>query len=193
MASSSDPLLTKEELRSKLYDAESIMTVKGSVANGYVVLLKGSPPTPEKKQSNNMKKKNKNKKKSNENNNNNNNIDNNNNDALAFMALTSGNVLDACFGVTSATRRNADITPACHRVNDAKNLLEDRDLTSDSFRRTAVAAYCDAFQVIIVHNEKMNKLNCITRCFKSSKIRRQTEEDLRIAFSPLITAIEESR
>ena len=192
MASSSDPLLTKEQLRSKLYDAESIMTVKGSVANGYVVLLKGSPPTPEKKQSNNTKKKNKNKK-SNEIQNSNSNDDAYDGDALAFMALTSGNVLDACFGVSTATRRDANITPACHSVNDAKNLLEDRDLTSDTFRRTAVSAYCDAFQVIIGHHDKMNKLNCITRCFKSSKIRRQTEEDLRIAFSPLITAIEESR
>jgi hypothetical protein len=191
MASSSDPLLTKEQLRSKLYDAESIMTVKGSVANGYVVLLKGSPPTPEKKQSNSTKKKNKNKSKKNKNKNNDDaSCDG---DALAFMALTSGNVLDACFGVSSATRRDANITPACHSVYDAKNLLEDRDLTSDSFRRTAVSAYSNAFQVVIVYHDKMNKLNCITRCFKSSKIRRQTEEDLRIAFSPLITAIEESR
>jgi len=175
---SADPLLTKDQLHAKLYDVESMMIIKGSVANGFIVLLQGSPPST----NSNESRKNRNNKKSNLKINENNDGD----DALAFMALTSGNVLNACFGVANTTRR--DNISSSRSVDEAKNLLADRD-TTDSFRRTAVTAYFDAFQVIVVYHDQMNKLNFLTRCFRSGKIRRQTEVDLRTAFSPLITII----
>ena len=169
---SADPLLTKEQLHAKLYDIESMMAIEGSIANGFMVLLKGGlPHTNRYDKKSDMK------------------IDENNNDhyTLAFMALTSGNVLDACFGVVNTTRRENSLST--RSADEAKNLLADRD-TTDSFRITAVTAYFDAFQVIVLYHDQMVKLNFLTRCFRSGRIRRQTEVDLRIAFSPLITTIE---
>jgi len=171
---STDRLLTREMLHAKFYDVESMMEIKGSVANGYVVLLKGGAPSPK---SSSKKQKPKKKKE-------------NDGLPLAFMSLTSGNVIDACFGVQNYSRR--DDTPARRSTEEAKALLEECD-TTDAFRQAAVSAYCEAFEAIIDHNDRMNKLNCITRCFRSKKIRRETEENVRTAFSSLVTAVGESR
>lgn len=146
-----------------------MMEIKESVANGFVVLLKGGAPSP--KSSSKKKKE-------------------TDGLPLAFMSLTSGNVIDACFGVENSSRR--DDTPARRSAQEAKTLLEECD-TADSFRQTAVSAYWEAFEVVINYNERMNKLNCFTRCFRSKKIRRETEEEIRIAFSSLVTAVGESR
>ena len=186
---SSDPLLTtrKEQLHAKLYDVECMMAIKESVCNGYVVLLKGRPLSP----ANNTNTESHEKSKKKINNNNNNDDENDDSDALAFLALTSGNVIDACFGV--ANTRSTSSTPTSRSVNDAKTLLEENCLKTDTFRRTAIAAYCDAFQVTIVHHEKIRKLNCLTRCFRSRKIQRQTGTNIKTAFIPLIMALEELR
>jgi hypothetical protein len=106
------------------------------------------------------------------------------------MALTQGNVLDACFGVVNPSRR--ENTPATRSANEAKALI-DGCATSDSFRVAAVEAYRDAFQVVINHRERMDRLNCITRCFGTKKIRKKTEQSLRESFLGLAKAIGESR
>jgi hypothetical protein len=98
---------------------------------------------------------------------------------LAFMALTQGNVLDACFGVVNPSRR--EDTPATCSANEAKALI-DGCATSDSFPVAAVEAYCDAFQVVINHREHMDRLNCITRCFEEKKIRKKMDQSLRESF-----------
>lgn len=108
---------------------------------------------------------------------------------LAFMSLTSGNVLDACFGVVNPSHR--DDTPARRSARDAKALLDDRD-TTDSFRLIAVNSYCEGFKAVINYKEKMDKLNCFIKCFRSKKIRADSEQKVRRAFSPLVTALEES-
>jgi len=165
---SADHLLRK----TKLYDVESMMNLEKSVANGFVILLKGGEPSRGSKKKKSEKK------------------NDNGSDALAFLALTSGNVIDACFGVINPNIRKE--SPARRSAQEAKVLLEECD-TTDSFRQTAVDAYGDAFEVIITYNDRMNKLNCLTRCFRSREIRRQTEEKIHTAFASLLKAVEESR
>lgn len=174
--SSSDQLLNKEKTHAKLYDVQSMMDMEGSKANGYVILLKGRPPSP-KSDSENKRKKSKKEEK-------------NDGLPLAFMSLTSGNAIDACFGVVNPNLR--DETPARRSARKAKMLLEECDVT-DEFRQTAVSAYCEAFEVVIRHNERMGKLNCITRCFRSNTIRHETEQDIQTAFDSLATAVGESK
>jgi len=110
--------------------------------------------------------------------------------SLAFLALTQGNVLDACFGVVNPTRR--DDTPAYRAARDGKFLL-DECATTDEFQRTAVEAYFEAFQVVSDYRSKMSKLNCITRCFREKKIRKKAQKKLVAAFTDLGRAIGESR
>jgi hypothetical protein len=174
--SSTDRLISREQMSDKLYDAESMMQIKITVANGYVVLLNDGAASPK---SNGKKKKKspKNKKKKDE-------------TSLAFIALTSGNVLDACFGVAQTSRR--EDTPATRKAQVAKDLL-DGCATTDSFRDLAVETYYNAFKIIIDHHEQMSKLNCFTRCFKANKIRNATKERLAAAFSRLVKAVEENR
>lgn len=179
--SAGDRLLpSQEKVFAQLYDADCMLAIDGSVANGYVVLLNnGASSSPKSKGTKGNKKQKKSK-----------GTDRSDN-ALAFMALTSGNVLDACFGVANPSARRREETPATRKAQAAKTML-DECATTDSFRSTAVEAYCDAFKVITVHDKEMRKLNCITRCFLARKVRRQTEANLRSAFSNLAKAVAES-
>ena len=162
-------LLEREQkILSKLYDAEAMMSIKANVASGFIVLLGGVELVQNKPKSKTQKEA---------------------DISLGFLALTQGNVLDACFGVTNPNRR--EDTPATRSAKEAKELL-DESASSDLFRQTAVKSYLEAFRIVVDHHEKMNKLNCITACFRSKKIRRNTERELAGAFLRLGKAVGES-
>jgi hypothetical protein len=166
--SSKDALLEENKVIGKLYDPESMLAIDHSVASGFVVLLGGIEVA---KAKSNRKK-----------------------DAeisLGFMALTQGNVLDACFGVVNPSRREE--TPASRSTREGKELLDDAALVSDSIRGVAVEAYCEAFLVTMNYHDKMGRLNCISRCFKSKKTRSKAEKSLRAAFTDLAEAIAETQ
>lgn len=133
--------------------------MKTSVATGYIVLLKGG--SAESKAPG---------------------LENDENLPLAFMSLTSGNVVDACFGVENPSLK--DDTPSRRSAKIAKGLLSELD-ESDSFRKIAVGAYCEAFEAVMDHNKQMDRLNCFTRCFRSKKIRKGTEIKIKAAFASL--------
>jgi hypothetical protein len=158
--SSSDALLKETHVIGKLYDAESMMSINEPIANGFVVLLGGAEQTKASDVS------------------------------LAFLALTSGNVLDACLGVAHPSRR--EDTPATRAARDGKELLGSC-ATTEKFRHTAVEAYCNAFRVIVSYRDEYDQLNCITRCFRAKKIRKRTERNLRETFLKLAKAVAESR
>ena len=170
MPSPSDHLLQETRFLDKLYDADSMMLIPSSVASGFVVLLGGDRH-------------------------NNPNPILNADLSLAFLSLTQGNVLDACFGVVnpSAVRRGP-ATPASQSAREGKAMLDEcaQTTSTESFQRAAVSAYCDAFQLVIIHCDQMNRLNCITRCFLSRRIRKKTERNLQEAFMGLAKAIAET-
>ncbi|KAL3906064.1 MAG: hypothetical protein SGILL_009425 [Bacillariaceae sp.] len=177
MSSSDSPLIAQEEttMADKLYDAECMMHIQSSVASGYVVLLNNGAPSPK---SNGKKKKKSPKKKK------------NGDPSLAFMALTSGNVLDACFGVENASQRGN--SPARRKAQAAKDLIDQR-ATGDSFCELAVSTYCRAFKIVQEHDEQMSNLNCVTKCLKAGAIRKDTEQKLASTFSRLAKAVNEKR
>ncbi|KAG7346735.1 hypothetical protein IV203_005804 [Nitzschia inconspicua] len=176
MSSTDRLILSQEQMSDKLYDAESMMQIKSTVANGYAVLLNNGAISPK----NNGKKKEKSPKKKKQ----------DDSTSLAFLALTSGNVLDACFGVEQASRTGD--SPARRKAQAAKDLL-DGCSTTDSFQDLAVETYYNAFKIVIEYNEQMSKLNCFTRCFKAKKIQTETEQKLNTTFSRLAEAIGEKR
>lgn len=158
-------------MHGKLYDVGSMLEVDRSVAAGFVVLLNGGPASPNRSPE----------------------PENPNTEdenlPLAFMSLTSGNVIDTCFGVVNPSLKGD--TPARRDARAAKELLDEHD-TTDSFRQISVRAYCEAFKAVIIYNEQMNKLNCFAKCFRSKAVRTETEGKIRSAFDPLVMAIEDS-
>ena len=179
----------------RLYDPQELLNMDSKVASGYVVLM-GGYPTAMMNNSNKKKQKKKGRQSRDE--------SDGGDDAavpkldrgavnLAFLALTDGNVIDACFGVKAhmsaeaATRRT---NQAAKLANDAKTLLNEALRSSDAVREIAVTAYGKAFQVVIQYNEDMKGLNFITRCYRWKPINRKAEEALYQAFKPLNEAID---
>lgn len=140
------------------------MEMKPSVASGFVILLNGGPASPSTS-------------------------DGNEGLPLAFLSLTSGNVIEACFGVENLIIR--DDTPARRSAREAKTLLGEHD-TTESFREIAVSAYCEGFKTVIEYNKQMDKMNCFTKCFRAKKVREEYEQKIRRAFSSLVRALDDS-
>jgi hypothetical protein len=90
-----DALLQENQTLERLYNAESMMAISESVAQGYLVLLGAADHSTEAEKD----------------------------VSLAFMALAHGNVIDACFGVHDP-RRQQD-TPASRAVRNAKQVMEE--------------------------------------------------------------------
>lgn len=190
-------LATRDRLF-RLYDPQELLAMESKVASGYVVLMGGYPTVANTKTKPPMKKSGKN--------------DTTAADAaaeeesaeaqpkldrgavnLAFMALTDGNVVDACFGIKAhvsadaATRR---VNQAAKMSNDAKNLLNEAVRSSAAVREVAVRAYGKAFQIVIQYNDDCKHLNFITRCYRQKPIRQKAENALYEAFKPLNEAID---
>jgi hypothetical protein len=166
IAAPSKEVLVKDhkQLVGKLYDEDSILELKPSMASGFVILLAGGPTGKKKTKKADVN--------------------------LGFLALTEGNVLDACFGVVSSSRGKN--TPATRSAREGKDLLGNAGYTSDDFKRIAVEGYCEAFEVAVVYHEEFGRLNCITRCFKTKGIRKKAQKNLRVAFLNVAKAITES-
>jgi hypothetical protein len=176
MKHASRPLLATEESLSNvgpskfvaLYDTAVMLEMKPSLAQGYLTLLEGTCEQPKQSKSKNKKKS----KAARE-------------DALAlaFGALTDGNVIDAVFGMNSiAAKENAY---ASALIKQAKEALDDADLRNDNVRAVAVEAYKNGFQTIIEMNKSLDKLNFFTVCFLEKKIRNKAISQLAIVFQPL--------
>ena len=110
---------------------------------------------------------------------------------LSFLALTQGNVLDACFGAGGHGREE---TPASLGVREAKAILGDcESVGPEGFRRVAVDAYRGAFELVLVHREQLDALDFCSRCFRSMVMRETATKDLHENFIGLARAIAEIR
>mmetsp|Transcript_8365 Transcript_8365/g.20128 ORF Transcript_8365/g.20128 Transcript_8365/m.20128 type:complete len:164 (-) Transcript_8365:134-625(-) len=158
---SNELLLREKDILDKLYDAESMMEIEKSVAQGYITLLGGNCADAD--------------------------------PALSFLALTQGNVIDACFGVSSASISRGEVTPNMQSARTAKALLDECALNStrEQFQQLAVTSYKNAFEEVVAHNQRRSKLNCITRCCRPKKVRKKAEQQLKAAFLELAKAVGE--
>ena len=146
----------------RLYDPEAMLSIKPAVAQGFISLLGDAQDSQGKKARKQADL------------------------SLSFLALTEGNVLEACHGVVNASRR--ENTSATRAVRAGKDLLGDIALANDSFPRIAVEAYCEAFHVVVNYDEDLRNLNCITRCFRKKSITKKAEKSLRSAFVKIAEA-----
>ena len=156
----------KQEIQ--LYDDLAMLQMKKSLCQGYIILLTGGVPPPEQPL---KKKKNKKGKRC--------------KDAddpavvVAFAALTTGNVIDACFGVTMASKPSPQVVSL---IKEAKSALFAADDASENAAKLGVDAYKAAFQTIVRMHDKLAKLNFFTKCFNEGKIRNQASKQLESDF-----------
>lgn len=153
----------------QLYDDMVMLEMKKTLCQGYIVLLTGGLPVPE--QPRKKKKKNKKGQRVKE--------ADDPGIVLAFAALTTGNVIDACFGVTMASKPSARTVQL---IKDAKSALFAADDASENAAKIAVEAYKAAFQTVIAMHARLDKLNFLTKCFHEGKIRKRTCKQLESDF-----------
>jgi len=175
MAPSTTPLISGSRKDIVLYDPTSMVQIDKQLAHGYVVMLGGPPSAKDEERPKGAKKRK---------------IDE---DAitLGFLALTQGNVVDACFGI----RGNCAKPPANAgtQVKRIKSMLTAAADSSDGIRRRAVETYRQAFLEILRFHEQVAKLNFFTSCFRYGKIQHETELTLQEIFQRLQEVVATSR
>jgi len=161
----------------QLYDDMAMMEMKTSICQGYITLLTGGIPLPE------QPKKKKNKKKG--------------ADAvedpsvvLAFASLTTGNVIDACFGVSMSNKGSAHVQQL---IKETKAALFAANDASERAPSTAVDAYKAAFKTVIDMNKAIDKLNFFTRCLNEGKLRKRACKQLELDFAALAQIVADNK
>lgn len=170
------PLVTSSPVV-HLYDPVCMLDCSRDVASGYLILLQGGPsapsPSPQKRRGKR---------------------DRTAPDidegavTLAFLALTDGNVINACFGAPSQLL-NASSSPSHTMAQRAKRALADAADTSDAVRRLSVETYAKAFRIVLEEKDQEERLSPCSRCFKHAQLRREAEADLQVAFWTLSEAV----
>jgi hypothetical protein len=168
MSSSKDSLVPDHSsILARLYDPEALLSIKPAVINGFIVLLGDAHD----KHGNKAKRQ--------------------ADLSLSFLALTEGNILEACHGVVNPSRR--ENTPASRAARSGKDLLGDIAMENTGFPKIAVEAYCEAFHMALKYDADIQKLNCITRCFRKKNIYKKAVKNLRVPFTRIAVAAGEVR
>lgn len=166
-----------------LYDPVCMLDINREVASGYLILLMGGPETTLSAQKKRRGKRDRSLTSSVTDIHLEDNVVN-----LSFLALTDGNVLNACFG--APTQLCATASPSYRMAQNAKSALAAAADSSDAVRKLAVQSYVAAFRVIVYYNEKVEGMSVCTRCFKQAKLHEQAEQDLKVAFRSLSEAVD---
>jgi hypothetical protein len=155
----------------KLYDPSVMLELPKSVCEGYVTLLTGGATAEQPAQRRRA--------------------DDEKEEAalpLAYAALTGGNVIDACFGARPGSPTQAR-TFSTTLTKEAKEKLDKVAEDDERVEKIAVAAYLQAFRTIIKMHNDIAKLNIITACFCTKKIRTKATTQLAMDFSKLEQAL----
>ena len=143
----------------RFYDPDCTLQIPPSIISGYVVLLGGGNSMETAQESENEE-----------------------STTLGFLALTEGNVIDACFGMCSIIGRSR---AASKEVQSVKSLLADAADENDRVRSVAVHSYYTSFMILKLHQEKLSRLNWFARCFRYRGLCRDATADLSKAFEQL--------
>ena len=160
------PLTNSRDEEIILYDQTALVAMDPRVASGYVSLLTPSKAGKKKKARENAY-------------------------MLAFLAITEGNVVDACFGLQAHSKDKNDHKGAAF-ARRAKLLIAEAADTSAAVEKIAVDTYREAYTIVVETHEKTKKLNFLVRCFFAGKIQRRGKESLRKAFERLEESIQAS-
>lgn len=169
--SNKEPLLRTASAVPRLYDTTSMLEMDMEVARGFVVLLGGAPAVEKRSRGSKGR------------------TSPSPDDGaitLGFLALTEGNTVEACFGVSGVSKDDAGKKFA----REVKNVLADAVDSNEDIRRISVVTYQEAFRIIVKFGEAQKRLNCITRCFRFVKVKKTAVSNLRENFQHLEEAIQ---
>mmetsp|Transcript_28528 Transcript_28528/g.47217 ORF Transcript_28528/g.47217 Transcript_28528/m.47217 type:complete len:158 (-) Transcript_28528:222-695(-) len=107
---------------------------------------------------------------------------------LAFMALTDGNLIDACVGAPPQIRQGVRY----ERSRAAKNTLAVASDSSESISPLAIETYKRGFGIVVDHHAKIKRTFFCCRCFVQGRIRKKAKAELKKAFQMLYEAVEAS-
>lgn len=158
---SGSPLVSKSSSR-VYYDEACLLVMDRQIAQGFVTLLGGTPDAGDT-------------------------VIDESKVALGFISLIEGNAVDACFGVSSISSKDAKGKKMAKEVKEVLAIAAD---SNDAIRRMAVLTYQHAFLIVVRFNDKTNKLNWFTRCFCYGKLQKQTFARLKENFAHLEEAVQ---
>jgi hypothetical protein len=150
-----------------------MLNVDAQMGHGFVIILGGMTgiaPANKKKQSRGKNK-----------------IDDDNAVMLGYLALTEGNVIDACFGIKNQADKGKK--SSVEQAKRVKRLITNAADSSDSVRRLAVETYRKAFVHVLEFHKEVAKLNFFTKCFNYGKIQHDAEMSLKHDFAQLQEAV----
>lgn len=151
-----------EQAGVRLYEPSVVLEMKASIAEGYLTLLTGGNTADSKK------------------------AESEEVNQLAFASLTSGNVIEACFGAIP----NSNKTSFANTLSkEAKEAIEKATLSDEKLEAVAVEAYKSAFRTVVDMNKKLSGLNILFACFCSGSIRSKAQASLESGFRELEQAI----
>jgi len=165
-----------------LYDPVCMLDISQEVASGYLILLLGGPETTLSPQKKRRGKRDRSLVLAQSDPDLNDSVVN-----LSFLALTDGNVLNACFG--APTQLCDASSPAYQMAQNGKAALADAADSSDAVRKLAVQSYVMGFRVVRDYNDKVARMSPCTRCFKQAELHKRAEHDLNVAFRTLSEAV----
>lgn len=154
-----------QEKRVVLYDPDAMIEMKSALCQGYLTLLTGACEQSKRKGQ----------------------VADESAMTLAFLSLTNGNVVDACFGSSVSSKPSDQVKEL---IKEAKDAIDDAAHNNERVERIAVSSYKKAFETVVDQNKKLEKLNIITACFCEKKIRLNAVTQLHQDFRPLEQAIQ---
>lgn len=150
---SSKPLVVSDSAM-PLYSASCVLSISADVAQGFVILLTGGPVKKDDKEESTI--------------------------TLGFLAITEGNVVDACFGVE--TNRKSGARRQAQGVKQHLAMAAD---DAPGLPKVAVEAYRNAFIICQEFHASVGKLQWWNFCFHYAKLQHDAEMRLKEAFAPL--------
>jgi hypothetical protein len=134
------------------YDLDCLINIPMDVAKGYIVILAGGIPKQSAVNSEGRVIKRPASK------------DPAGNIGLGFLALTEGNVIDRCFGLSTVT---ASRTSAGYKqVEKVKSSLIAAADENEDIRRLAVETFQGCFEILLQYRRRLMRLNWFSRCFR---------------------------
>mmetsp|Transcript_12412 Transcript_12412/g.18132 ORF Transcript_12412/g.18132 Transcript_12412/m.18132 type:complete len:201 (-) Transcript_12412:376-978(-) len=114
---------------------------------------------------------------------------------LAFLAITDGNIVDACFGVEKRVKKrfSSKKSPAQESSRKCKEALREAAEINESIRSLAIEAYSECFRVVIKFDKDVRALGMVTWCMKhctiTSNAVKRLEEVFKLLDESMSTAL----
>lgn len=100
---------------------------------------------------------------------------------LPFVALTDGNIVDACMGAHPQHREGAHYRAAREAKAALAVVAEDNDAIKD----LAIGTYKQGFNIVLDYNGRVKKTFFLIRCCIHGRMRRKALKDLKDNFAML--------